>query len=604
MIKLSHVVGAVLVGLVGTTFCVAGTRSITVTSILRTAPTGANTTVNPTLIGSPVTSVTQFIPGGKVYLEIWITTQWAQGLTGVGVDVDFDDLFLSTSTAQVSLNPAWGLLSFCPNNQECVPRPGFVDNVGGNNLSGLPASVGLWERIATIEFDVTSQPDPCTGFGLLQDGAMLLAFFGGGLALPSEVEYISLGVPGPDYIDDDSDFVVDCLDNCPTLFNPSQADCDGDGLGDACTIESGIDTDCNSNTIPDQCDIDAGAIDDNNNNFPDECEVCDRDCDCYTDQSGQPLPFFTGACDYRFCLNNLCQMCQRRYGNTCAPFNSLVGTNDILCSVAGFGNYCACPNADLWDTTAPGCSAGTPENCEGPSGVPISTADILATVGAFGGQNPFSCPCIPIPNTASCDFPNNCDLAALSPPGACGAAAAAVTTVAPGARWPSTIDEPRRPTASSSPAVVSIVPRTREITPGGELVVDVFATGNTTLSALQVAFDARGGQRGELVLTDVYVDIGRSDYLFRQGNNIAATDLTLGRVGLVDIGAGVQLFDDESAYIATFEFKAGDDARGLFTIYPATELFELWADLGIPVDFQVANDATIVVGPNTRRPPQ
>lgn len=600
MIRISRVCIAALIGWICVAPSFAGTRSITVTGILRTGPTGINTTTNPDLIGTPVTSVTQFIPGNQVYYEIWVTTEWEQGLTGVGVDVDYDSGFLSTSTAQVSLNSAWGLLAFCPENEECVRTPGLVNNVGGNNISGLPASLGLWERIATIEFDVTSQPDPCTGFALLQDGQMLFAFFGGGLALPSEVTYESLGVPGPDYIDIDSDFVIDCLDNCPTLFNPSQADCDSDGLGDACTIADGIDTDCNSNTIPDMCDIDAGAIDENNNGFPDECEICERDCDCYTDQMGQPLPFFVGACRYRYCIDNLCQTCERRFGNTCAPYASVVQTNDILCSVTGFGNYCACPNADLWDGGAPGCSSGSPENCEGPSGRPISTADILATVQAFGGNNPFSCPCIPIPMTTTCDFTNGCDQAPLSPAAACGPSVASASVNNSSTTTAST-HKSRQPSVGHSPVTVFVVPRTRQITAGSEIEADVFISGNTTLSALEVAFDTRGGNQGKLTLVDVYSDADRQDHLSQIGSSVTATDLNLGRVGLVDLGVGIQLFEDESNYVATFVFEASEDARGIFMIQPATELFEMWADLGVAVDFQIASDAAIVVGPPSRR---
>ncbi len=585
--------------LILTTVAIGGERSITVKGILRTGPTGVNTTTNPDLIGIPVTSVLQFIPGNQVYLELWVTTDWQPGLTGVGLDVAFDDSFLSTSTAQVSLNSAWGLLAYCPASEECVARPGFVSNVGGNNLSGLPASTGLWERIATIEFDVTTFPDPCTGFGLLQDGAMLFAYFGGGLALPEEVEFIGLGVPGPDFIDDDGDFVIDCLDNCPTVANPSQADCDNDGIGDACIIADGIDTDCNDNTIPDMCDIDAGAEDKNNNNFPDECEICERDCDCFTDAMGELLPYFTGACEYRFCEDQLCQTCERRFGNTCAPYASIVQTNDILCAVAGFGNYCACPNADLWDASAQGCTVGTPENCEGPSGRPLSTADILASVSAFGGQNPFDCPCIPIPMTTSCDFTNGCDDANIPAVDGCGAAASSLTASSVGTVSVQTAHVAIE--AGQSPVTVSIAPRSRRVLPGSQVAVDVFLSGSTELSAIQLAFDARGGKAGALELVDVQIDVSRSDYLFRGGQSVVATDPTYGRVGAVDTSGSTVLFADQQSYVATFVFRADVQADGLFNIIPATEMFEFWAQLGAPIDFEVASAPTIIVQPDTRR---
>jgi hypothetical protein len=70
--------------------------------------------------------------------------------------------------------------------------------------------------------------------------------------------------------DTDADGVINCLDNCPAVANANQADCDADGLGNACESQ----VDCNGNGVIDSCDvISSGASPDYNANFiPDECE--------------------------------------------------------------------------------------------------------------------------------------------------------------------------------------------------------------------------------------------------------------------------------------------------------------------------------------------
>ena len=56
--------------------------------------------------------------------------------------------------------------------------------------------------------------------------------------------------------DTDGDGVCEDIDNCQ-LFNPSQADCQPNGVGDVCDIEIGESSDLNENGIPDECECPA-----------------------------------------------------------------------------------------------------------------------------------------------------------------------------------------------------------------------------------------------------------------------------------------------------------------------------------------------------------
>ena len=96
--------------------------------------------------------------------------------------------------------------------------------------------------------------------------------------------------------DADSDGVMDCVDNCPTVPNPGQADCDHDGKGDACAISEGISTDCNGNGIPDNCEP---ATDDNDGDgVPNSIDVCPcTPTNGTVDHAGRPVGDLDGDCD-------------------------------------------------------------------------------------------------------------------------------------------------------------------------------------------------------------------------------------------------------------------------------------------------------------------
>ena len=80
--------------------------------------------------------------------------------------------------------------------------------------------------------------------------------------------YHTIAIKGPQD-DFDLDGIPNATDNCPNVANPTQADCDGNGVGDACE-----ELDCNHNGLADVCEVLSGAVTDQNlNGIPDTCEV-------------------------------------------------------------------------------------------------------------------------------------------------------------------------------------------------------------------------------------------------------------------------------------------------------------------------------------------
>jgi hypothetical protein len=69
-------------------------------------------------------------------------------------------------------------------------------------------------------------------------------------------------------LDTDGDGVVDLLDNCPSDPNPDQANCDGDGQGDAC------DDDDDNDGIPDVADEPPSPHDEDGDTIVDVCDSC------------------------------------------------------------------------------------------------------------------------------------------------------------------------------------------------------------------------------------------------------------------------------------------------------------------------------------------
>ena len=87
------------------------------------------------------------------------------------------------------------------------------------------------------------------------------------------------GVYNPTQADTDSDGRGDACDNCPLVANADQADADADGVGDACDVCAGYDdhADADGDGVPDGCDKCPGhddRIDADADGVPDACDNC------------------------------------------------------------------------------------------------------------------------------------------------------------------------------------------------------------------------------------------------------------------------------------------------------------------------------------------
>jgi hypothetical protein len=102
----------------------------------------------------------------------------------------------------------------------------------------------------------------------------------GELSVPSEAVIIA--------IDSDNDGISDSIDNCPFIYNPIQADMDGDGVGDDCECDADGDTYERPSCGGSDCDDLDPAIHPGTNEL---CDGLDNDCDGQVDEGLQQLTY-------------------------------------------------------------------------------------------------------------------------------------------------------------------------------------------------------------------------------------------------------------------------------------------------------------------------
>ncbi|HKQ50458.1 MAG TPA: LamG-like jellyroll fold domain-containing protein [Phycisphaerae bacterium] len=172
------------------------------------------------------------------------------------------------------------------------------------------------------DFDADGVPDECDNCPSIANPSQADCDMNG-IGDACELDCDSDGTPDACELDTDTDGVPDDCDNCPAVANPNQSDCDFDGVGDVCQESCAIDTD--SDGIVDCCDNclltpNPDQADGDNDDVGDACDKCPNVFNPSQDDTDSDA------------LGDLCDNC---------PNVSNPGQED--CDADGEGDACPCP---------------------------------------------------------------------------------------------------------------------------------------------------------------------------------------------------------------------------------------------------------------------
>ncbi len=207
--------------------------------------------------------------------------------------------------------------------------------------------------------------------------------------------------------DGDRDGIYDWLDNCPTVANPTQADSDGDGKGDACECDGVVCTGGDQCNEAGTCDPVTGACtgapkpDGTACNDGNACTQTDA-CQAGACVGGNPVVCLSGdecqggagTCDP---MTGVCSNVPKPDGSSCSDGNACtqidtcqagacVGGNPVVCAASD-----QCHDAGVCDPGSGVCSnPAKPDGAACSDGNACTQTDVCQA-GACAGGNPVVC---------------------------------------------------------------------------------------------------------------------------------------------------------------------------------------------------------------------
>jgi hypothetical protein len=234
-----------------------------------TAGTYSGSSYNGSYFASPLTSADPNFTGNS-----WNATPSSAPATTLPTDFGGPGWYTSDpTTIDARAESLTGLVG----RVNSVMTPG--EGATGGTVGGAAAEYGIWSAHLVIAGNYS----PSFIIGVLNWKASASIKDGVTNATSQGISRFDFS-PMPDT---DGDGYLDAKDNCPTVYNPKQTDCNNNGIGDACETF----TDCNDNHVPDSCDIAAQtSTDADSNGVPDDCQA-----DCNNNSSPDAYEIVTGA---------------------------------------------------------------------------------------------------------------------------------------------------------------------------------------------------------------------------------------------------------------------------------------------------------------------